>query len=154
MFFRIPKRLRAAAALVAVAAYALPLAIGLLADAGHVAQHVRSAVQEQRRVAAAFGLAHLSDAPPPVSAHAGFVHTHGGSTHTHDHATAALLRAAEHADETSGPAHAPVLELAGHLPGLPEGAGFAAAAEAAVVSGETTVPSSFFDSPLLPPPRA
>jgi hypothetical protein len=155
MFLRIPKRVRAAAALVAVAAYALPLALGLLADAGHATQHVVSRIREERRVAAAFGVIHLGGAPAHVSAHVGFTHTHGGSTHTHDHATAALLRAAQQADESSGgPAHVAALELAGHVPGMPGDPILLAAVEAIPPGSTTPLPKSFTTFPLLRPPRA
>ena len=150
MFLRIPKRFRVAAATVAVAAYALPVGIGILADTGHVAQHVRSEIRKHERVAAVLRL----DDSVKASASGGFVHTHGGSTHSHDGATAALLRAAQHTDDGSQQDQAPSLELAGHLPGMLAETRFPAAPEVAIDIAPASVGLLFLDAPLIPPPRA
>lgn len=152
---------RAAAAVLAVAAYALPAALGLLADLGHDVHHLAEEVREHRRMAAALGLVHLHEQGPtapehaPVPAAAGrFVHSHGGSAHAHDAATDALLLAAQQADEGADDAQRPTVKLSSHVP-------VASPAEPPPAPGvlgspvlRTVAPASRHTAPTPPPPRA
>jgi hypothetical protein len=123
----VPHRIRrlthAAAATLAVAAYALPAVLGLVADVGHSAYHLTLKIQEHRQLAEALGLVHeggrrsttfLHERAPASSGH--LVHSHDGVTHTHDAATDALLLAAEEANEESDQPQAPTVKISGHVP--------------------------------------
>lgn len=89
-------------------AYALPSSVALVSAIGHGAEHLSDVARDQRRQAAALGLAHTASPAqtssaqtspvPPVSTadrseSAGWVHTHGGSTHRHDGLVGRLVQA-------------------------------------------------------------
>jgi hypothetical protein len=90
---RIPRSLRAACALMALAVYVLPMAVGVASRVSHDAQHVLELIRELESRAAAMGVAHLHDQVRFASVSIrgvesapddGFVHTHGGAPHAHD----------------------------------------------------------------------
>lgn len=161
MFLLASKRARAAAALLAVAAYALPLALGVVSDLAHVAHHVAGELQEHRRMAEALGLVHLSEShllpatsPTRDAGHAPFEHTHGGTTHSHDGATDALLSAAAQAEEHADESGAPSIELSSHLPGASSVVRLGSAPTMPPVAIASAAWSRPATPPQLPPPRA
>jgi hypothetical protein len=123
----VPHRIRrlthAAAATLAVAVYALPAMLGLVADVGHSAYHLTLKIQEHRRLAQALGLVHESGRSSTTFLHGHgpaspghLLHFHGGVAHSHDAATDALLLAAEEANEGSDRPQAPTVKISGHVP--------------------------------------
>ena len=101
----IPRRLLAA---VAALAYALPLMLAAMSDAGHGAFHIIERVRDRRTEAAALGVAHLAS-------EGAYTHTHDGVTHSHAGVVDALLLAADEAEGDSDPV-APVVRLSPHAP--------------------------------------
>jgi len=152
--------LRAAAAALAVAAYALPLVLGLVADVGHSVHHLAGELQEHRRLAAELGLVHgyqagSSERAASPAAPGRLVHTHGGTAHSHDAATDLLLIAASQADENDDEDRAPsTLQLSTHVPAtsaVPDVDPAPTAAPAAFAASPTGIAGA---APPPPPPRA
>ena len=153
--------MQAAAAVLAVAAYALPATLGLVADVGHTAYHLTLKLQQHRQIAEALGLVHESERHWTTSLQARsaqstghLVHSHGGATHSHDAATDALLLAAEYASEESDRPKAPTVKISGHVPAavftewLVQGP---VSRMPVVVAAAADAPTS---PPTPPPPRA
>jgi hypothetical protein len=154
MSLRIPRHLRTVCAALALAAYVLPLGIGLAARIGHEAEHALALLADLERRAVAMGVAHLHDVKDERSG-AAFVHSHGGTPHAHHGGVGALLVAADETHEhTEEPGVTAPVELSSHLPtargpvelttahGRPAGA-----ATSAALAHELLPPP-------LPPPRA
>lgn len=97
-------------------AYGLPLAVGLLSDLGHSADHLVDHVRTQHAKAVAMGLTHATRPTPArdVSVDAlerealadrvqivteGTVHSHGGGVHAHDGPVGALMSSADASSE-------------------------------------------------------
>lgn len=139
---RIRRLMQAAAAVLAVAAYALPIGMGVITYAAHDLYHLREGLG---RVATHVASA---DTPPP-----GFVHEHGSGMHSHDAATDALLSAAQHEESSESEHTMASMDLVGHLPGQAETVVLAPALLSTVphslVKGHLLLPSA----PPLPPPR-
>jgi hypothetical protein len=109
----------------ALAAYVLPMAVGVASRVSHDAQHVLELIRELESRAAAMGVAHLHDQVRFASVSIrgvesapddGFVHTHGGAPHAHDDGVGKLLVASEQAEEHHQDVVTAPVELSIHVP--------------------------------------
>lgn len=136
---------RAAAACVAVAAYALPLSVSVITHLAHDAYHLRERL----------GVVVLADQDIHVGDDLdGFVHAHGGAAHSHDATTDALLGTAERTDEQSGEHHAPATELSGHIPAQAAEVSLVLRPLPALQAHPAATVSRVPLPPPVPPPRA
>jgi len=136
-------RLRHLAVAIVLAAYGLPLSLGVVSELIHEASHFMERIQESRARAAALGMVHLNDS---------FTHTHDGVTHSHAGAVDALLSASEHADDEQDAA-APVVKLSTHTPASAVVAWSALAIGRASAAIDAVLPDHPRPLPPLPPPR-
>lgn len=160
------RRARRALAPLAILAYGLPLAIGLVAGLGHGARHLGDTILEQKTRAVALGLVHAATNPSPQTGSpgagveagagvepAGVVHTHDGSTHAHSTLLGALLSAAD--DTETGDLEldrAPSLAL--HLPATSSRSPMPPTLGTSGERGEALHAAASDGEPLHPPPRA
>ncbi|HET9947604.1 MAG TPA: hypothetical protein VFQ22_01640 [Longimicrobiales bacterium] len=143
---------RRVVAALALAAYATPGLVGVLAELSHAGAHALELARERRAVAAAFGVAH-HDAHGGAPEHGGYVHTHDGVTHRHDGATAVLLAAAEQSHEHEGAPPPVLLRLAAHLPASADMDDLHLAGGVAAGHDAPAAPPAFERAPTPPPPR-
>jgi hypothetical protein len=141
--YSVPRRVATAAVALA---YALPLALGAIANLGHGGFHLLESLRERQAEAAALGLVHLGER----STH---THTHGGVTHSHAGAVFALLVASEQADEGTS-AVAPVVQLSVHVPAATAEAVIRLVIGRAASALDAFVPAHPRELPPVPPPRA
>lgn len=163
MSLRIPRSLRAACALVALAVYVLPMAVGVASRVGHDAQHVLELIRELESRAAAMGVAHLHDQVRFASVPArgvesppddGFVHTHGGASHAHDAGVGKLLVASEQAEEHHQDVVTTPVELSIHVPATASLRLFQVASRSGASADPDAAAPRALLPPPLPPPRA
>jgi hypothetical protein len=132
-------------AAVAALAYALPLALAAVSDAGHGAAHVMEQLRERQAAAAALGLAHLGE-------RTAYTHTHGGDTHSHVGTVGALLVAAEQANAEQEAAPPPV-QLSAHAPARTVQVLVALSITRVAATLDAFVPAHPRALPPIPPPR-
>ncbi|MEX2049266.1 MAG: hypothetical protein WEB90_06790 [Gemmatimonadota bacterium] len=165
---RLTPAVRALGAAIAVGAYALPPATGVLADLSHGAYHAYEGLAERQARAAAFGLVHLHDAPAARAAHTHAdpaaeraptsarapVHEHGGAPHAHAEGVDLLLAASEDIGEEREHVAPTLVEFASHVPARPATLELRET-RSRVPRGDLS-PSPLDRSlrPPLPPPRA
>jgi hypothetical protein len=141
-----------------LAAYALPLAVGLAAQSAHGLEHTLGWLHGLERRAAAMGVAHLHDVPAddPTGDRvaSAFVHAHGGGPHAHDAGIGALLVAADEADEHADETITAPLELATHLPATATAPLLVSVERDLADAGPAPAAPRNLLPPPLPPPRA
>lgn len=156
--------LRAAAALVALASYAYPLALTPLAELRHAAYHVLEAVDDATAAARALGLVHTyHEAIDPKTAREGsgpgggsasYVHEHGGRVHAHDGDTGALLLASARTAGEDADSAPPFIELSSHVPITDAGLAYDATHVLAATDALAQITGRALTPPRPPPPRA
>jgi len=141
----LPRRLLAA---MAALAYALPLMLTAVSDAGHGAFHFLERARERQATAAALGVAHLAN-------EGAYTHTHGGVTHAHAGVVDALLFAADDAEgDSDGAPVAPMVRLSAHAPATVVEVFVGVVVSRVVASVDAIASFQPRALPPVPPPRA
>ena len=145
----IRRLLPSAFALAVLAAYALPLTVGIASQVSHELDHFMGEFRGQEPGT----VLELDEISGPSDE--GFVHAHGDkAAHAHEGGIAKLLVAAEHAEQQQGEAVHVALELVGHVPAAGAPALFLTADATPAADEPATAATDVSVGPPLPPPRA
>jgi len=127
----------------AVAAYALPMSLGVITYAAHDLYHLHERLAGTAPHALVDG-----------DGHHAFVHEHGDGMHSHDAAVDALLSATQHEESTSQKHAAASMEMTGHLPAHRDVWIVTESLVVPTLAPPSSGPHHFPPAPPPPPPRA